>query len=55
VVFILSVDEPEPLMVEGLKPPLVTPLGNGASLATLRVTGPVNPETGVTVTVKLAD
>jgi len=55
VVFILSVDEPEPVIVEGLNPPLVTPLGNGASLATVRLTGPVNPETGVTVTVKFAD
>jgi hypothetical protein len=53
VVFIVSVDEPDPLIVEGLKPPLVTPLGNGASLATVRLTVPLNPETGVTETVKV--
>jgi hypothetical protein len=55
VEFIVSVDVPEPEMVEGLNPPLVTPLGNGASLATARLTGPVKPETGVTVTVKVVD
>ena len=53
--FIVSVDVPDPLMVDGLNPPLVTPLGNAASLATLRLTGPLNPETGVTVTVKFVD
>ena len=53
--FIVSVDEPEPVMVEGLNPPLVTPLGNADSLDTVRLTGPVNPETGVTVTVKVVD
>ena len=51
--FIVSVDEPEPVMVDGLKPPLVTPLGNGFSLATARLTEPLNPETGVTETVKV--
>ena len=40
-------------MVEGLNPPLVTPLGNADSLDTSRVYGPVNPETGVTETVKV--
>jgi hypothetical protein len=55
VVFIVRVDDPEPVIVEGLNPPLVTPLGNGDSLATVKLTGPVKPETGVTVTVKLVD
>ena len=53
VVFIVSVEEPEPLMDAGLKPALLTPVGNPDSLPTLRLTGPVKPLTGVTVTVKL--
>ena len=55
VVFIVRVEEPEPLMTAGLKPPLVMPVGNGFSLPTLKFTVPVNPLTGVTVTVKAVD
>ena len=51
----VSVEEPEPEIVAGLKPPLVTPLGNPDSLPTLKLTIPVNPVTGVTVTVNAAD
>jgi hypothetical protein len=50
VVFIVRVEEPAPLMEVGLKPPLVTPLGKPDSLPTLRLTEPVKPLTGVTVT-----
>jgi len=53
-VFIVRVEEPEPLMEAGLKPPLVTPLGNPDSLPTLRLTEPVKPLTGVTVIVNAA-
>jgi hypothetical protein len=42
-------------MDDGLKPPLVIPLGNPDSLPTLNATFPVNPLTGVTVTVNAAD
>jgi hypothetical protein len=55
VVFIVRVDEPEPLIEGGLKPPLVMPLVNPDSLPTLRLTGPLKPLSGVTVTVKVAD
>jgi hypothetical protein len=55
VVFIVSVDDPEAVIVDGLSPPLVMPLGNPFSLPTLRVTAPLNPLTDETVTVKFAD
>jgi hypothetical protein len=55
VVFIVSVDDPEAVIVDGLNPPLVTPLGNPFSLPTLRVTAPLNPLRDETVTVKLVD
>ena len=55
VVFMVSVDEPLPLIVAGLKPPLVIPLGNPFSLLTLRLTDPLNPLRGVMVTVNVAD
>jgi len=55
VVFIVSVDDPEPVMEDGLKPPLVMPVGNPFSLPTVRVTAPLNPLTGETVTVKVVD
>ena len=55
VVFMVSVDEPLPLIVGGLKPPLVIPLGNPFSLLTLRLTAPLNPLRGVTVTLNVAD
>ena len=55
VVFIVKVDDPEPVIEEGVKPPLVTPLGNPDSLPTLRLTAPVNPLRGETVTVKVVD
>jgi hypothetical protein len=55
VVFMVSVDEPEPVIVAGLKPPLVTPVGNPDSLPTPRVTVPVKPVTGATLTVKVVD
>jgi hypothetical protein len=51
----VSVDEPAPLMEEGLKPPLVIPEGNPDSLPTLRVTGPLNPLREVTVTLNVVD
>ena len=41
VVFMVRVDEPEPLMEAGLKPPLVIPVGKPLSLLTLRLTVPV--------------
>ena len=55
MVVIVSVDDPEPLIVAGLKPALVMPLGNPDSLSTLRLTGPLNPLTGFTVTVYVAE
>jgi hypothetical protein len=51
VVFIVNVDDPEPVIEDGVKPPLVMPLGNPFSLPTLRVTAPLNPLRGETVTV----
>ena len=53
-VSIVSVEEPEPLIEVGLKPPLLTPVGNPDSLPTLRLTAPVKPLCGVTVTVYAA-
>jgi hypothetical protein len=53
VVFIVRVDVPDPLIVGGLNPPLVIPVGNPDSLPTLSVTGPVKPLTGETVTVNV--
>ena len=53
VVFMVRVEEPEPLIEAGLNPPLVTPVGKGDSLSTLRVTGPAKPLTGATVTVNV--
>ena len=55
VVFMVRTEEPEPLIEDGLKPPLVIPLGNPDSLPTLRLTFPLNPLRDVTVTVKVAD
>jgi hypothetical protein len=55
VVFMVSVEEPEPVIEAGLKPPLLMPLGNPDSLPTLRLTFPVNPVSGVTVTVNVVD
>jgi len=55
VVFMVSVEEPEPAIEAGLKPPLVTPVGNPDSLPTLKLTVPMNPEAGVTVTVNVVD
>ncbi len=55
VVFMVRVEDPLPVIEAGLKPPLVMPVGNPDSLATLRLTVPVNPLTGVTVTVNRAD
>ena len=55
VVFIVSVDEPLPEIEAGLKPPLVIPVGNPDSLPTLRLTGPLNPLRGVTVTLNVVD
>ena len=56
VVFIVRTDEPEPpLIEEGLNPPLLMPVGNPDSLPTLRLTEPVNPLSGVTLTVKVVD
>ncbi len=55
VVAIVRVDNPEPLMEAGLKPALLTPVGNPDSLPTLRLTAPVKPLCGVMVTVYAAD
>jgi hypothetical protein len=55
VVFIVRVDEPLPEIEGGLKPPLVIPAGKPDSLPTLRLTGPVNPLSGVTVTLNEVD
>ena len=55
VVFIVRVDEPLPEIEAGLKPPLVIPVGNPDSLPTLRVTGPLNPLRGVTVTIYVVE
>lgn len=55
VVFIVRVDEPPPETEDGLKPPLVIPAGNPDSLPTLRVTGPVKPLSGVTVTMYVVE
>jgi hypothetical protein len=56
VVFIVRVETPPaPLIDAGLKPPLVMPVGNPDSLLTLKLTVPLNPLRGVTVTLKAAD
>lgn len=55
VVFMVRVDEPPPVIEDGLKPPLVIPAGNPDSLPTLRVTGPVKPLRGVTVTLYVVE
>jgi hypothetical protein len=55
VVFIVNVAAPEPVIGDGVKPPLVIPLGNPFSLPTLRVTAPLNPLRGETVTMKVVD
>jgi hypothetical protein len=52
----VSVEEPvPPAMDDGLKPPLVMPLGKPDSLPTARLTVPVNPLFGTTVTVNVVD
>jgi len=51
----VSVEEPLPVIEAGLKPPLLMPVGNPDSLLTLRLTFPVNPVSGVTVTVNVVD
>jgi hypothetical protein len=50
----VNVELPEPAMDAGLNPPLVIPLGKPDSLPTERLTVPVNPLCGETVTVNLA-
>jgi hypothetical protein len=55
VVFMVRVDDPEPVIEAGLKPPLVTPVGNPDSLSTARLTVPAKPLTGATVTVNVVD
>ena len=55
VVLKVNVDDPEPEIEDGLKPPLVIPLGNPFSLLTLRFTAPLNPVRGETVTVNVVD
>jgi len=54
-VFIVRVDEPLPEIEVGLKPPLVMPVGNPFSLPTLRLTDPLKPLRGVTVTLKVVE
>jgi hypothetical protein len=51
VVSIVSVEDPDPEIDEGLKPPLVMPIGKPPSLLTLKATLLVNPASGVMVTV----
>ena len=53
--FIVRIDEPLPEIEDGLKPPLAIPVGNPDSLPTLRLTGPLNPLRGVTVTLNEVD
>ena len=55
VVFIVSVEEPPPVIDAGLKPPLVMPLGNPDSLPTVKLTVPVNPVSGLMLTVNVVD
>src|SRR5262245_61505346 len=55
VVFMVSVEVPLPAIEAGLKPPLVMPAGKPFSLLTLKLTVPVNPVFGLTVTVNAAD
>src|SRR5262245_47203324 len=55
VVFMVSIDEPAPTIEAGLNPPLVMPVGNPGSLSTFKLTVPVKPLIGKTVTVKVAD
>ena len=54
VVIIVRLEGPDPLIEAGLKPPLLTPVGNPDSLPTLRLTEPVKPLCGVTLTVYAA-
>src|SRR5437870_13735870 len=51
----VSVEDPPPVIEGGLKPQLETPVGNPAWLSTLRLTVPLNPLRGVTVTVKVVN
>jgi hypothetical protein len=53
VVFMVSVELPLPSIDDGLNPPLVIPAGKPYWLPTLKFTEPVNPDSGVTVTVKV--
>src|SRR5215472_18299320 len=55
VVVMVSVEEPDPEMEAGLNPALAMPVGNPDSLPTERLTAPLNPLSGVTVTVKPVD
>lgn len=56
VLFIVNVEEPPvPAIDDGLKPPLVMPAGKPDSLPTLRPTAPIEPLTGVMVTLKVVD
>src|SRR5262245_27522577 len=54
MVFIVSVEVPDPAIEAGLNPALVIPAGKPDSLPTVRLTVLANPLCGVTVTVKLA-
>jgi len=47
----VSVEDPPVVIDAGLKPPLVIPVGKPDSLPTLKLTVPVKPLRGVTVTV----
>src|SRR5262245_64221334 len=51
----VRVEDPDPLIDGGVKPPLLTPPGNPDSLVTARLTVPVKPLTGVTVTVNIVE
>ena len=54
VVSIVKVDVPEPVIVEGLKPAGMTPLGHAEELLTERLTVRASPLRRVTATVKFA-
>jgi hypothetical protein len=50
----VSVEVPPPVIVGGLNPQLETPAGNPFWLSAVRLTVPLNPFTGVTVTLNVA-
>jgi len=55
VVLIVSMEVPLPMICGGLNPPLLTPVGKPDGYLTPRVTGLLNPRSGVIVTLKVVD